>query len=133
MFGYASFAEVPFAALPLSGGASFFEFLTENFGVDDNNAQLSSFLQSITQPITIEDFNSQAGLFFKDINEVISVAAANAETFDALQSITEPILAIESQQSISAQFAQSVTENVDLNDTPVPFFASLQSLSLIHI
>ena len=127
MFGNSAFAQAPFAALPLGGGTSFFEFLTENFGVADTNTQLFNFLQSRTEPITeIDDFNSDANIFIGTLNELISVAAANTEVFDALQSITEP-LTVESQQFISAQFAQSVAENVNLNDTPIPFFASLQS------
>jgi hypothetical protein len=69
MFGYASFAEVPFATLPISGGASFFEFVTENIGVADNNSQVWSFTQSITEPITeIDDFNSQGSVFIGTIN-----------------------------------------------------------------
>ena len=127
MFGYASFAEVPFATLPSAGGTSFFESLTEAFSIADNNTQLFAFSETRTEPITVNDLNSDANIFIGTINELVGIAAANTEVFDALQSITEPISAIENQQTISAGFAQSVAENVNVNDVLVPFFAALQS------
>ena len=58
MFGAASFSQVPFSTLPFTAGTSFFDSLTENLGVADNNTQVWSFTQSITEPITeIDDFN----------------------------------------------------------------------------
>ena len=67
MFGVSSFAQTPFAALPVFGGTVFVDSITENVGVADVSTQISAFLQSIIAPITVDDFNSQAGLFFKDI------------------------------------------------------------------
>jgi hypothetical protein len=69
MFGISTFSQVPFASLPSTGGANFFEFLTEAFGIADNNTQLFTFSETRTESITVEDLNSQGSILIFTLNE----------------------------------------------------------------
>lgn len=126
MFGYAAFAQVPYASLPISANANFFETITENINIADSNTQINVFNQLVFEGIVVDDLNSQGSIYIQTLNENVGIGSINSEVFDALQSITEPIDAIESQQAIAAQFAQSKAENVNVDDSSVQYFAALE-------
>lgn len=124
MFGFASFAQTPFASL----AGNLFPFsIAEGIAVDDFSAQVSAFLQTIDEPTILDDVDSITGNFFALVYEDTGLADSSSELSAYLQSISENSFPADSV-SIQAAFASLITENFDLADTSAVVFEFLFSI-----
>ena len=77
MFGYAAFAQPPFASL---AGTAHSLSLTENVNMADTSSQVYAFAPSITENVTMGDVSSFAGIFIATRNENFGIADSSTQT-----------------------------------------------------
>ena len=96
MFGYAAFAQPPFAAL---GSTQFVISITETINaMNDTNAEIDVFYEGVVEGMTSLDFPVIHGLFIESINESIN-SLLDSSVF-------------------TAQFIESVVEAMSILDSP---------------
>jgi hypothetical protein len=125
MFGFASFAQTPFASL---AGNLIALSLAEGIGVGDANTQLSAYGVLFAEDSNLTTVSSEGSLFFESITEAtIVLGDSNTQAWAFLQAITEAST-LNDPALITAQFAAAKTENSTTADSPVPYFALLESI-----
>jgi hypothetical protein len=125
MFGFASFAQTPFASL---AGNLIALSLAEGIGVGDASTQLSAYGVLFAEDSNLTTVSSEGALFFESITEAtIVLGDSNTQAWAFLQAITEAST-LNDPALITAQFAVSEVEDFASADTPVPYFALLESI-----
>jgi len=133
MFGLTTFAQAPFASLPL-GGNAYILSLIENFTLADSQVFQAQYASSIFEAISqILDVQSEQDNFFEGIVEVLTQNDSSTQLSTFLESLSENSTLANGQQinlgialseavtmaeleTIVAQYVSSVSEAITIAD-----------------
>jgi hypothetical protein len=114
MFGYAAFAQSPYASL---GSTRYAVALTEAFTSGDSQSLTAAFVSAITEALTSADVNVGIKIHNSAITEAITLAELESVVAAFVSAISEPLSVNNTQDGIIV-IVVGLIENLGILDSP---------------
>jgi hypothetical protein len=132
MFGYAAYAQSPYASL---GSTRYAVDVTENLTLNDTQTAVAAFVSAIIEAITAADLSVSIKIHNSDITEDIKLAELESVVAAFVSEIVEVIISKTDASAVVATFITFITENFGIADSPTGnvFYQNIAVIETINL